>query len=61
MKLTGRTRYRLYKPTFGKPLLVLQVEVAGREYDYAGGYVHGTDVIGWRDALLEDVKIEVAA
>lgn len=61
MKLTGRTRYRHAKPMFGRPLLVLQVEETGYEFDHAGGYIDSRAVTRWRDATLEDVQVEVAA
>jgi len=37
-KLTGKQRHRTHKPLFGKPMLVLQVEieVSGAEYGGAG-------------------------
>lgn len=54
---TGRTRHRLHKPLFGKPMLVLQVElfVQNAWYDGAGPPDYWPDHTMWVDALPEHV------
>jgi hypothetical protein len=58
MKLTGRKRYRIEKPLFRKPRLVLQLEETGRETEFLGGYIEHYTVNRWRDATVEDLSVE---
>ena len=59
-KLTGKRRFRSERK-WGRERLILQVEETGRDYDYAGGYVHGVDFTRWRDARTEDLTASDAA
>jgi hypothetical protein len=56
---TGRTRLRLYKPLFRKPLLVLEVEirVTGYQVTDANGGGRDLDYTHWRDATIEDQTV----
>lgn len=56
-KLTGRTHHRLHKPLFGKPLLVLQVEVHVTGYECTPDSIadRAVDHTIWRDARVEDI------
>ncbi len=55
-KLTGRTKYRLHKPLFGDPLLVLMVEEHRSDgpptFDGLPEYLEGCV---WRDATVGDL------
>ncbi|HEX5126384.1 MAG TPA: hypothetical protein VFW00_06565 [Rhodocyclaceae bacterium] len=55
--LTGKTRHRIYKPLFGRPLLVLQVEEHREGYSPGEMAGDGCDVdySFWRDATAEDI------
>lgn len=62
MTLTGKTRHRVHKPLFGTALLVLQVEYT-RDHSrdlYGSGYYDYWTTSHWRDATLDDVRVEVA-
>ena len=50
-ELTGKTRYRNYKPNFEEPLLVLQVEYTYLHYSMRGAH----KMSAWRDATVEDL------
>lgn len=54
--LTGRTSYRVETRLFRKQLVVLQVEVRAKGYEY-GPYGHVTEVdqLYWQDATVEDI------
>jgi nuclear transport factor 2 (NTF2) superfamily protein len=55
-KLTGETRYRLYKPAFMQPKLVLQVQY---NYTYTTDTPYDYDSYTsrkWRDATFEDLQ-----
>ena len=53
---TGRRRYRIQRGGwFRSDKLVLQVEVAGYETDYCGGFIDRYPVRYWRDAEIEDL------
>jgi hypothetical protein len=51
VELTGKTRYRNYKPNFDEPLLVLQVEYTYLHYSMRSAH----KVSAWRDATVEDL------
>lgn len=51
-----RTRYIHYKPLFGKPMLVLQIEETTTIHYNAGPSVEWTDVVRWRNATVEDLS-----
>ena len=58
--LTGRTRYRTYRPLFSSNKLVLQVEVHVKGY-HVDHYLLSNDIDYkyWRDATVEDVTMEM--
>ena len=54
-KLTGKIRYRQCNPVFGKPVLVLQVEVeCGGDYDPHDG-MSSPEFLRFLDARVEDL------
>lgn len=53
---TGKQRYRLHKTCFGKPLLVLQIEVKRSDFVSYGPTVECETYTMWRDASLEDLS-----
>ena len=61
-KLTGNTRYRIQIRWFRSPLIVLQVQVHKKGYELTDSYpgsVIDVDEYVWRDAKLEDLKMNV--
>lgn len=57
-KLTGRTRYRVYKPFLSNPLFVLQVELEGLITTSFGGMIETKKDNWWIDAKAEHLTIE---
>lgn len=60
-KLTGKTRYRIYKKCFSKPLVVLQVEVhtKGTYYDHSNPLDYDGrpyENTSYCDAAFEDLQ-----
>ena len=58
---TGAKRHRVETSWFRKPLVVLQVEVHAKGYDYSEPYSGGAvdvDHCYWRDAQVQDITEE---
>lgn len=60
-ELTGKIRYRLYKPLFRKEKIILQVEVSksGVQYDHTDPYDYEGrpwSTCDFRDATFEDLQ-----
>ena len=56
---SGRTRHRLNVSRFGKPTLVLQVEIHCTGYEITDAYGSSVDRDDyyWRDATVEDITM----
>lgn len=55
---TGKRRVRIQKRLFRQPLLVLQVEVHEKGYDFdPAGDTYDVDYKYWRDAEVTDVNL----
>jgi hypothetical protein len=57
VELTGKQRYRAQHRTFGKDLVVLQVEMSGTVSDHSTFASRERKVQYYRDATLEDLTI----
>lgn len=55
---TGAMRYRVHKPLFGAPLLVLQIEIHRKGFEVMDSYGSSfdRDDTFWRDATVEDIS-----
>ena len=54
---TGRIRYRVLHRWFRNPLMILQIEISGRNIYPCGPSIEIEHITFWRDARPQDILI----